>query len=67
MIVLTRLSGQPLLLNCDMVESAEDSGETVITLTNGNTVVVRETLEQIRERTIDFKRRIAAAAADGLC
>ena len=42
MITLTRLNGHPVLLNCDLIETVEENGETVITLTTGNAVVVRE-------------------------
>jgi flagellar protein FlbD len=58
-IVLTRLNGHPVMLNCDLIESVEtDNDATVVTLTTGNTVVVRNPLEEIREKTIAFKRQI---------
>jgi flagellar protein FlbD len=59
-IALTRLNGQPVMLNCDLIESIEQNGETVITLTTGNAVVVRETMEEIEQRIVTFKRKIYA-------
>ncbi len=60
MIVLTRPNGQPVMLNCDLIESVEENAETIITLTTGNAVVVREPMEEIERRVVDFKRRIFA-------
>jgi flagellar protein FlbD len=57
-IVLTRLGGQPVMLNCDLIESVERNGETIVTLTTGNTVVVREPLDEIEQKVVAFKRKI---------
>lgn len=62
MITLTRLNGQPVLLNCDLIESAEQNGETVITLTTGNAVVVRDTLDEVERKVVAFKRKIYGPA-----
>jgi flagellar protein FlbD len=64
-IVLTRLNGQPIMLNCDLIESVERNGETIITLTTGNVVVVREPLEEIERKVVAFKRKIFAARRHG--
>lgn len=58
MIVLTRPNGQPIMLNCDLIESVEPNSETIITLTTGNAVVVREPMEEIERRVVAFKRKI---------
>ncbi len=60
MIVLTRLNGQPVMLNCDLIESVERNGETIITLTTGNVVVVCEALDEIEQKVVAFKRRLFA-------
>ena len=62
MITLTRLNGQPVLLNCDLIETVEQNGETVITLTTGNAVVVRDTLDEIEGKVLAFKRRVYGPA-----
>ncbi len=53
-----RLNGQPVMLNCDLIESVEQNGETIVTLTTGNAVVVRDRLEEIEEKVVAFKRKI---------
>jgi flagellar protein FlbD len=59
-IALTRLNGQPVMLNCDLIESVETNAETIVTLTTGNVVVVREPMEEIERRVVTFKRKIYA-------
>ena len=63
MIWLTRLNRVPLVLNSDMIEHIEATPDTVITLTNGQILRVRETAEEIVERIVDFRRRICASDA----
>jgi len=62
-IELTRPNGQPVLLNCDLIESVERNGETIVTLTTGNAVVVVEPLDEIERKVVAFKRKIRAADA----
>jgi flagellar protein FlbD len=64
-IVLTRVNGQPVMLNCDLIESVECNGETIITLTTGNVVVVREPLAEIERKVVAFKRKISASRRHG--
>ncbi len=64
MIALTRLNGQTVLVNCDLIESVESNGETVVTLTTGNALVVRERLDEIERKVVAFKRSIYAPRQD---
>lgn len=58
MIPLRRLNNQPIIVNCDLIESIESTPDTVVTLTSGNKLIVRDSLEEIRRRVIEFKREI---------
>ena len=58
MITLTGENGQPVLLNCDLIETVEENGKSVITLTTGNAVVVRERLHEIEAKVVEFKQKI---------
>lgn len=60
MITLSRLNGRPVMLNCDLIESVEQNEETIITLTTGNVVVVREPMAEIERRVVAFKQSIYA-------
>lgn len=61
MITLTRPNGRPVMLNCDLIESVEQNGETIITLTTGNVVVVSEPMAEIERKVVAFKQSIYAA------
>jgi flagellar protein FlbD len=50
MIELTRLNGNPLYVNCDLIKWAEAAPDTLLTLINGEKVVVRESCEEVVKR-----------------
>jgi flagellar protein FlbD len=47
MIELTRLNGSPLYVNCDLIKWAEAAPDTMLTLVNGEKVVIRETCAEL--------------------
>jgi flagellar protein FlbD len=61
MVHLTRLNQTPLFLNSDLIEHIQTTPDTLITLTNGNHLMVRETPEEIIARIVSFRRRIQDA------
>jgi uncharacterized protein YlzI (FlbEa/FlbD family) len=58
MIQLTRLNGQPLIINSDMIKLIENAPDTVISLVNGEKFVVRERADQVLARIVQFRRRV---------
>jgi len=64
-IQLTRLNGQPLMVNSDLIESVETTPDTVITLVSGNKVIVRDSFESIQARIVEFKRKIYGPGPPG--
>ena len=58
MIRLTRLNRMPLVLNSDLIEHIDVTPDTVITLTTGQILRVRETADQVIQRIVDFRRKI---------
>lgn len=59
MIPLRRLNNQPIIINCDLIEFIESTPDTVVTLVSGNKLIVRDSLEEIRKKVIEFRREIA--------
>ncbi|GAB2476600.1 flagellar FlbD family protein [Jatrophihabitans fulvus] len=47
MLQLTRLSGPTFALNPDLIERAEATPDTVVTLVNGSKYVIRESLDEL--------------------
>lgn len=62
MIAVTRLDGSSMWLNTDLIESVEPTPDTLISMSNGDKLYVRETPDVILERVITFKRAIHTAA-----
>jgi uncharacterized protein YlzI (FlbEa/FlbD family) len=58
MIRLTRLNKQPLALNSDLIKFIEYAPDAVITLVNGEKIVVLETWEQIVDQIVEFRRSV---------
>lgn len=63
MIHLTRLNGNPLVVNSDLIKYAESSPDTVLTLVNGEKIVVLESCEDVVNRTVAYRARVFGAAA----
>ena len=59
-IQLTRLNGNPIALNSDLIKCVENAPDTVITLINGEKVIVRETSDDVIRRIVDFRRSVLA-------
>jgi flagellar protein FlbD len=66
MIHLTRLNGNPLVVNSDLIKYAESSPDTMLTLVNGEKIVVLETCEDVVNRTIAYRARVFGESASYL-
>ena len=58
MIRLTRLNRALMVLNSDLIEHIDVTPDTVITLTSGQILRVRETADEVIERIVEFRRRV---------
>ena len=62
MIRLTRLNGRPFVLNAEHIKTVEQTPDTMITLLSGDQLVVRETMEEVVRRAIEFSRSVRVFA-----
>ncbi|HKA91048.1 MAG TPA: flagellar FlbD family protein [Haliangiales bacterium] len=60
MIRLTRLSSRPLVVNADLIALVEANPDTLITLINGDHIHVRETVDEVIEKSIAYRQKIVA-------
>ena len=58
MIHLTRLNESKIVLNSDLIEFVEALPDTIITLTTGKKIIVKESVDEIVEMVKDYKRYI---------
>jgi flagellar protein FlbD len=63
MIQLTRLNGTPIVLNSDLIKTAESSPDTMITLINGEKLIVKEPCDEVTERVLEYRARLLALVA----
>lgn len=66
MIELTRLNGTPMLLNSDLIKTAEASPDTMLTLINGEKLIVREGLDEVLDRVLAYRAILLATVAGKL-
>jgi flagellar protein FlbD len=55
-IKLTRLDNEPFILNADLIRYVEARPDTFITLTNGDRLVVRETMDQVVALAVRYQQ-----------
>ena len=56
MIKLTRLGGEPFVLNADLIQYVESRPDTFITLTSGNRIVVAESVDEVLRRAVHYQQ-----------
>ncbi len=56
MIKLTRLGGEPFILNADLIKYIESRPDTFITLIEGERLVVLETPEEVLQATLVYQQ-----------
>jgi flagellar protein FlbD len=59
---LTRLSGPVFALNPDLIERAEATPDTVVTLVNGSKYVIRESIDELVDLIQAYRANVVAAA-----
>lgn len=64
MLQLTRLSGPIFALNPDLIERAEATPDTVVTLVNGSKYVIRESLAELIELIRQYRISLIVAASE---
>lgn len=56
MIDVTKMNGMNITINSDLIETVEDTPDTVITLTTGRKIIVQESRQTIKNLVKSFKR-----------
>jgi flagellar protein FlbD len=56
MIKLTRLDGEGFVLNAELIRYIESRPDTFVTLTSGERLVVREALDEVMRRALEYQQ-----------
>jgi flagellar protein FlbD len=62
MIIVTRLNGPPVALNSDLIERAEATPDTILTLVDGTKYIVQDSVEEIVAKVREFRSSVLVLA-----
>ena len=57
MIKVSRLNGESLLVNPDLIRTIEVHPQTVLIFVDGHTMVIKDTPEEVQEMVANFKNK----------
>jgi flagellar protein FlbD len=58
MITVSRLNGKKFVVNCELIKFIEDTPDTVITLTTGEKLMVKESVDEVIRDTVSYRQKI---------
>ncbi len=58
MIEITKMNGQKILINPDLIEMVEETPDTVITLTTGKKIIVKESRQEVTNLVLSCRKQI---------
>ena len=58
MIKTMRLNGKELVINAELIQFVEETPDTMITLTSREKIMVKDSIEEITSKVIDYQRLI---------
>ena len=59
MIRVRRMNGETIVLNAELIQSVENTPDTLITLVNGTKILVQDTMEEVVAKFMSYKRELA--------
>lgn len=62
MITVTRINGEEIVVNAEMIKTIEKTPDTMITLVNGDRFIVREPPEEVVRRAVEYVRSVRTFA-----
>lgn len=58
MITVTRLDKRVVVLNADLIKMLEATPDTIITLISGDTLLVKDSVDEVVRKAIDYQRQV---------
>ena len=60
MIEVTKLNDVRILVNADLIEIVEETPDTVITLTTGRKIIIKESRQEVKNLVKSYRKGIFA-------
>ena len=64
MIDVTRMNGKQFALNSDLIETIEETPDTVLTLTTGKKIIVKESRQEVKNLVKLYRKEIFSIPVD---
>ena len=64
MIDVTRMNGKQFTLNSDLIETIEETPDTVLTLTTGKKIIVKESRQKVKNLVKLYRKEIFSIPID---
>lgn len=58
MIEVTKLNGQKILINQDLLEIVEETPDTVVSFTTGKKIIVKESRQELKNLVKSYRKEI---------
>ena len=55
MIDVTKMNGGSITVNADLIETVEETPDTIITLTNGKKIIVKESRQEVKNLVKSYR------------
>lgn len=59
MVKLSRINGAGVTVNAELIETVEATPDTIVSLTTGKKLMVVETVDQVVEKVMAYRRSLA--------
>ena len=59
MILVKKINGAEIVVNCDLIQTIEFTPHAVLSLTTGEKIIIDETRDDLLRKIIEYKRTIA--------
>ncbi len=56
MIILTKINKALIAVNADLIQYIEETPDTVVTMTNGEKIVVHDSMDEIIRKVVHYRR-----------
>jgi len=58
MIKVKKINGEEVVINAELIETVEARPDTTISLTTGNKIIVKDTVSEVIEKIIEYRRLV---------
>lgn len=60
MVEVTKINGQKILVNPELMEIVEETPDTVISLTTGRKIIVKESRQEVKNLVKSYRKELFA-------